>query len=706
MRTPLFTALCLCIPLSSALQAAPLAAAQQLDRILVEAEALPDPRFPGVAKSIEDGKTKAGKKTTRVSLDQQPTVVENSLRRLLSRIPGVLVSEMRGPGHFNLNYRGLGDPHESEFITGLENGAPIGSDWFGYPTLYYLPPAGRVESVEFIRGGSALLFGPQPGPSLNFITRKPAFDQDARLRTDHVRGSDGLYQTFNEFGIGGERIALLADFDHRSADGERSNADFRANSGRVAVAIKAAEASLWDIELSTYDSSVGEPGRLSSSEFDGDPRLTKTPFNRLFIERTAASISNHTRINDDWSLHGLYQWSSQDRISRRSSAFVAPQTPPSSTNFDRQQFESQLLDLRASGDISADHSLSAGVTFYRNDSPRDRLRSEVLDGSYAGSTVFSQSRDSRYAAAFVEALLRFDRLSLVPALRQEQLRMGIDESVLQPGLPRPAINREFKRSESLLGFGALFELDLDQQLYANVSQGYRPMRYDDLGNPSSALGAGNDPDPARALNIEFGLRGRPIGAVYYDISAFRIDLEDKIEQRALSASDIVRINSGDSRHQGIEAGLEWQLFGAAADRSAPSLLLFANASLLDAEIVRSDSAALVGNTPAFAPEQILRVGALYRSAKGAQWGLTASHVSDHYWQDSNLASGSGSALIEAEVPAYSVVDLSLDLPISSQFTLLAGIGNVLDERYYSRVRSDGIEPAQDRSYYVGLSLKF
>lgn len=700
----------LCLAISAALFSsahaapAPEPEPEALDRVIVRGQAMPDPRFPGVAPTIEEGKVKAGKKSTRVELADQPVVVENALRRLLSRVPGVLVSELQQPAYFNLNYRGLGDPHESEFVTLLENGLPIASDWFGYPTQYYLPPTGRVESVEFIRGGSALLFGPQPGPSINFITRRPQFGAELGLRSDHVVGSDSLYQTFNEISVGGEHIALLADVDHRNGDGERDNADYEANSARVAMAFRVSERSVWDLEISAYDSESGEPGRLTSSEFANNRELTKTPFNRIWIDRESFSLSNDSLLSDNWSLHGVYRYTSLDRQSRRSSAFVPPAAAPTSTNFDLQQFNAHTFDLRLVGDIGEDHTLSTGVTVYRDDSPRERLRSADIDGAYSGDLIYRQARDTRYAAAFVEGLLRFDQLSLVPALRYEQVSMGISEQVQQASLSRAPIDRRFDRNEALLGLGAMYELGGNQQAYANFSQGYRPMRFDDLGNPTSNLAPQNDPDPARALNMEFGFRGSPLAGVYYDVSAFRIELEDKIEQRQVNVSDVLRINSGDSRHQGIEGSIEWDVLNPGKDAGAPSLLLFANAALLDAEITRSENAALIGNEPAFAPEQILRAGAQYRSAEGLKLSLTASHVSDHYWQDSNTA-GAGGA-IAAVVPSYTVLDVGAEMPVNDSISLLGGVGNLLDEDYYSRVRSDGIEPAQERSYYLGVSLRF
>ena len=73
------------------------------------------------------------KKTTVVHLDRQPTVVGNNLDHLLLRAPGVLVSQQPAPTQFNLSYRGLGNPQESEYVLVLQDGIPLASDWIGFP---------------------------------------------------------------------------------------------------------------------------------------------------------------------------------------------------------------------------------------------------------------------------------------------------------------------------------------------------------------------------------------------------------------------------------------------------------------------------------------------------------------------------------------------------------------------------------------------
>ena len=114
------------------------------------------------------------KKATVIKLDQQPPVENNDLQDLFLKAPGFQVTDQHTPGQFNFNYRGLGNPQESEFTLVLRDGLPLMSDWIGFPTLYYLPLPQAISEIEFIRGGNSLLFGPEPAPAVNFMTKYPA----------------------------------------------------------------------------------------------------------------------------------------------------------------------------------------------------------------------------------------------------------------------------------------------------------------------------------------------------------------------------------------------------------------------------------------------------------------------------------------------------------------------------------------------------
>ena len=699
-RSPLTVAIAFALPFfASAALASPADDRVRLPVVEVRSDALSraDAKAP---PELEDGKINAGRKSTRVELDLQPAIIDNNYRQVLARTPGLLLSEQPIPSHYNVNYRGLGDPHESEFVLFAVDGVPVLSDWFGYPTLYFTPPAQQLRRVDLIRGGSGLLYGPQVGPVVNLMRHGPQIGGESRGRLDLVAGSNALRSSYAEIAGGGDRSGWFLSANHTSSDGDRAHSDYKVQGARAAFLWQPDERQSWDFDFGAYRSDGNEPGRLSSAQFNADPMQTTTPTNQIGIDRIDFSVRHQRAFGEASHLTAkVFHWY-QDRLSRRASASAFGAPLPAFTTFDRQQFRVSGLDARVLTEWGSNHTISWGTTLYSGDSPRSQSRNTDLQAETGAALRFAQRRDTHYGAVFMENAFRVGEWTLVPALRQERLLMRIEEPQRLAGLRRNAIQQSFGRNETLLGFGATRILGADWRLYGNASQGYRPMRYDDIGNPTAELSANNDPLPSRAKNFELGLRGSPAAGWFVDISVFRVNLSDKIEQRLVNATDIERINSGDARHQGLEFQVDWNLWSSSDNANA--LTLYANGSLLDASIARSASLSLVGRTPQYAPDRVLRGGLLWNAESGAKLAISGTHVSAQFWQDSNF----GTSLLPAQIPAHTVWDISGEWPMANGLTVLAGVNNVSDRIYSSRFRSDGIEVAPRRSSYVGLRFGF
>lgn len=654
--------------------------------------------IPSALPALKDGKIFEGKKTTVVDLSKQPNFVEPNLRQMFSKMPGLFVSDQQIPSIYNVNYRGLGNPHESEFVAFFQNDVPLAADLFGYPTMYYMPSAQRVESIEFVRGGG-LLYGPQIGPAVNFVTRRAKAGEDSAFRSEHAGGSNGLYSTYNEISGSSGDFGLLASFDHRSADGPRKNEDYDVNSAYVGFAYEGLEQIRLGLDLDFYHSDSGEAGRLSSEEFAVNRDSTKTPFNRVVIDQVMATMSYEQQLNDRATLDGRVWYSGMDRLSRRSAMFTDPADEPATTAIDVQNFENIGLDLRLASAWGQGHILTAGTTAYLSDSPRTRHVSSDIQSSSQNPAelAFEQDRAITYSALFAENLFRFGDLSIVPSVRYETINYDLLDVRLNPSLSRDGIDFDRTSNETLFGLGLMYQANERTELYFNASESYRPQRFDDLINPASELAGDNGPGVSRAMNYELGLRGQPAAGLVFDISVFSIDFKDKIEQIQRDITDVERINSGDSSHRGLEFNIEYDVL----NKDSASLVLFANGSILDTEIDNSINATLVGNQTAFAPEHVVRAGFIFDSDR---WNasLTATSVGQQFWQDSNRDRMTNFGVVEAKIPSYQLVDFSAEYEGSALWSLYGGVNNLLDENYYSRVRNDGIEPALERTLYLGI----
>ncbi len=325
-----------------------------------------------------------------------------------------------------------------------------------------------------------------------------------------------------------------------------------------------------------------------------------------------------------------------------------------------------------------------------------------------------QERSTDYGALFAENVFRFEGgWHLVPSVRVEREEVNIDETIKPPTLTRDLVDRTVTHWVPLFGLGAGNDFGHANETYFNVSQGWRPVRYFDIGSPFGNTAAGdiNDPDPTKVVSFEAGVHGTPIAGLFYDASLFWVNVKDRIESQPAGPDappgNTINVNTGNTRHRGFEGQINYDFLAANDPQTSTHLSVFANVQLLNAEFTSTINPANKGNTPAFSPDYLLRVGAVWREDKHYKLALSAVSVSDQYWQDSNLPSLQGTTvLIPAKVPSYTVVDFSADYWVMPQVRLLGGVQNIADKRYYNRVFSNGIDPANGRTWYVGASYEF
>jgi len=207
---------------------------------------------------IQDTRINAGKKTSVLDLDELPKVNNNNYRQALTKTPGLLLSEETSP-LVSIGYRGLA-PHRAQFTQVLKDGIPIHADQFGYPEAYYMPPLDTVDRIEFLRGGAALMYGPQPGGALNYVTHQPRTDQPFSARTQQIFGSDNLYSTFNSVDGTVGRVGYYGFFNYRTGDGFReANSDFDVFAGSAKLVLDADSDSRWIFNFDGYAEEHGSP---------------------------------------------------------------------------------------------------------------------------------------------------------------------------------------------------------------------------------------------------------------------------------------------------------------------------------------------------------------------------------------------------------------------------------------------------------------
>jgi Fe(3+) dicitrate transport protein len=638
------------------------------------------------------------KKTSVVELDEQPSVIDNNQREIFDRLPGLVLAEQQNPTQLNLTYRGLGNPQESEFVLVMQDGIALELDWIGYPTLYYLPVPQTLGSVEMIRGGSGLLYGPEPQPVINFISRAPIADRPWGGTTEQVGGSDQLFSSFNTISGTVGAWDYRANFAHRQSNGQRENGDYTVNTGDLTVGYRFDDRQKLTLAIHAYSVDSGLAGLMSGQQFHDNPDQTTTPHDRLWTDRDSLVLTYESHFDDHNSLVQKLWTGYSDLISRSVMA---------STTLAGQRFHYTGLDGRFLHTWGRGNALTIGYTAYTSRSPYNEYTStnSVVDrNDESGQLFYADDRKTRYGAIFAENVFRLPYFHVVTSARFDHEELASHETVASHPL---LVDRTYRKSVPLFGIGIGNDFGRGNETYLNVSQGFRPLRYLDIASPFSNFAAQNNPDPTKYVTYELGVHGWPMVGLYYDVSLFQVNVHDRIESQQFgqAPNETIDVNTGNTRSRGAELEGSYDVLRLWANSASEQhLTVFANASLLNARFTSSALLNQAGKTPAYAPDYVLKAGATLRRDGHYKVSLVVDSVAAQFFQDSNQPI----ATTPARIPTYTVADLSGEYTVVGGLRLLAGISNLTNRRYYSRVfiSRGQLEPGRDRTYYAGLGYDF
>lgn len=652
----------------------------------------------------------SGKKTTVADLKAVPEIASNNYRQAFSQLPGLLTSEVSNESFASFSYRGLGDPHESFNMNILRNGIPIAADMYGYPASYYQPPIDSVDSIEFVRGGASLMYGPQVGGALNFKTRLPDPSAPASVYSKQVFGSNNFFSTYNELSGTSDNVSYLGFFHRRQSDGFREeNSDYGVNNGNIMFAIESSPRAKWTIEFDAYDADHGEAGGLTRetgeglANYDQNRNQSSVLFDRLLVERYFGAIGLEYEADKDTTIvargFGWYY----DRYSHRQNPGTA--TPfggiynGTTNTIADQAFSTLGLDLRVARSwkmFKEEQNLAAGLLLYGVNSPFTQEQGQT---PWADSGVLQRDvdRTTRTAALFAENRFNFGDLKITPGARLEMIDIGIQENI--PTTPELGLREEDDFSAVFLpGVGIAYDLGFDSEAYANATTGYKPRTYADVVPLNSGDTISSDLDPAHSTMYEAGVRGTPLSWTRFDSSLFLANFTDQFGRVGSNIQNV-----GNSETYGLDLMTEFatiklydSIVGSNLADQIGNINLFWNAQFLNAEFT---SGPVDGKTPQYAPDYVMRTGITYDYDRRYKLAFIGTFVDDHYADDANTAN--------RFIPSYSVWDLTAEAEVvPSRLSLVAGVNNVFDEEYYARIRSNGIDPALPRNIYGGVVLKF
>lgn len=258
------------------------------------------------------------------------------------------------------------------------------------------------------------------------------------------------------------------------------------------------------------------------------------------------------------------------------------------------------------------------------------------------------------------------------------------------------------------GLGLVYKLTDSTSVFASY---YRGMA---IAGPNSAL---DGLDDETSNGYELGIR-HYTPALQMELIGFWTDFDDLIITDLIGASGSTGdpSNAGSVRTYGAEAAFRWDpLHDSATDWRLP---LRASATVTSAEL-RSDASSAdpesifgggrKGNTVPYIPDFQISAGV---GVEFKQLGvyLDGTYTPSMFGTADNTTSlrapdGSPDSRFGKTGSAF-LVDLSAKYDVTENFSILAGINNLLDDTFVSSRIPEGPRVNQPRTYYGGIEIRF
>lgn len=700
-------------------------------------------------KKVEGTAIYAGKKSEVVLLDKVAgNLAANNARQIYSQVVGLNIYDNGDAGlQLNIGGRGL-DPNRTQNFNTRQNGYDISADVLGYPESYYTPPPEALKEIQVVRGAASLQYGTQFGGLINFRFKEPVPDKEIELISRQSVGSYNMFTSFNSVSGTIGKLSYYTYYNYKSGEGFRPNSEYESHNVFAYLGWKFNEKTKISFEYTFLDYLAQQPGGLTDSQFYENPNFSNRERNWFDVNWNLFALKLQHKISDrtDLSLNIFGLDATRKAVGFRENRVSQADdlTAPRELlvdNFSNWGAEARVLTRY---DFFGEESvLLLGSKYYdANNDQRQGPGSATAgpDFDFASGEFPNYSRQSEFQfpnknlAFFGENIFNITKkFSITPGFRYEYINTGAEgeyKFILQDLAGNVLVNqsisdnRKFDRSLVLLGIGGSYNLNATNEFYANFSQNYRSVTFNDIRVINPVFQVDPNINDEEGFTSDLGIRGRLKDFLSYDASIFALKYNERIgevlkpETRENAQGEleetgrIVRFrgNIGDAFIYGLESFVDWNVRNTFFDSAKNyKLNIFVNAAFTRSEYSSSEEVNVKGNQVEFIPKANLKTG-LNLGYKNFLAGLQYTYLSSQFTDATNAPQdiNDNQRGIEGSIPAYGIMDLSASYSLG-KFRLETGINNLLDNSYFSRRATGypgpGIIPSQPITWYATLQVK-
>ena len=696
--------------------------------------------------SQEDAKEIAG--SASVITEEELEVYEyTDIHKILSNVPGVNFRPEEGYGlRPNISIRGTYADRSGK-VTLMEDGVLIAPAPYASSSAYYFPTAGRIAGVEVLKGPAAITQGPYTvGGAINLLST-PIADESGGLINQEL-GQDGTSRTHLHYSAVDTQAAFLVESHTWDTDGfdsiKGSDADTGFDKDDIVVKLRLnSDPSLdgvyhelnikyQDSDESSDQSYVGladadfrkdAHSRYGLSAYDNmDNSHETTSFNYVAdfgnLELSATMYDNDFARNwfkvDKIDNNKVYGHGNgiNNIIAAANAGEATASAILNGTNAEaveiklknnNRAYTSEGTDLKLQY-TTDNQSLTIG---YRDtEDSEDRFQvyayADWLNGQLGAMTVGSDpgySSNNRVTKAqatafYINEEINFGALTVNLGYRSEDWEISQDRYVdaarsaiaTDKGYPKQLSDSD----NSLMGFGATYEVNDTTQLFFGFHEGFTP--------------TGGGADPEQADNLEMGVRysddNSYFEAVYFDTDYQNMFGECTASGGATGSCEIGdSFNAGEASISGFELVAQTEMASDSGTKYPLSMVYTSTDASFD-NTFDSDfwGSVTSGMDIPDLPDSQLALQAGFET----QSGLRGSATYYAYGSTCSVASCAAGTSIDS----YNVIDASLTKMFNDQLDVYMVVENITDETdVVARAPKNGARAQKPRSFTVGVRYR-
>lgn len=620
----------------------------------------------------------------KIGLAQLQRYANTNVLQAINATPGARMEE-RSPGSYRLNIRGssvrspYGVRNVKIYYDDIPFTAPGGNSMLNMLGFY------NVGGAELIKGPGSSVYGIGTGGVVLF--NAPVVNNSAMVDAGVGGGSFG---TLN-YNVKLQLPQHLLAYEEQSADGYRAHTEMRRRVASYQTQLPTFSKASLTLHAIYSDLNYQTPGALTLAEYQANPRQA-----RPSVGANQGAILANARIQQEALLLGLvhrYAFHEKWRNTTSLYGFYNETENPAIQNYEFKKEPHWGGRTAFVYEPVSNISLHFGGELQKGDFSSRTYRN--LQGN-KGDQITNDQLDLLQWLAFAQVNWQVHKWLFTVGASTNHLRLDFLRNSETPN-----INASKKFSgEVQPRFAVLFNANENFSTYINVAKGFSPPASSEIFADNNSYNLALEAE--KGWNIEPGFRWKLLSQrLFLDASYFHMLLSNAVVTRRDAAGANYYVNAGQTKQQGVEASLTYQLLQESQPLSVLLQGAYAWHQFKYDDFVQVNQDFSGNRLPGVAPHTYTLMADI-KHKSGLLAFVTFNHTAKIALNDTNTQYANAFQLISAKLGYQKRIK---HLPVQ----LFAGVDNLLNQTYSLGNDINGFggryyNVAPGRSFYFGLKV--